>query len=334
MLAASSRVRVAGRGLLVVSVALALAAPARASEADSAAAEALFREGKRLMDAGRYPDACPKLAESYRLDPATGALLATALCYERAGRLASAWAAYTEAAARAKQEGSVDREEVARGKAEELEPKLSKLVIELAPGAPVPGLSVRRDGVTVGEGVFGMALPVDPGAHVVEASAPGRKPFRAEVESAGAGVVSVSIPELAPEDSAPAVPAASPARDTGSSSEGEPGFWTPLRVTGFVVAGVGLGGVAVGSVFGVKALALNSDSKSGCDGDACQPGAFEDRTDARKAGNLSTAFFAGGLALAATGVVLVLAGGPSDRESSAFVTPLPGGASAGFRTAF
>ena len=142
-------------------------------------AEALFREGKRLMDEGRYPDACPKLAESYRLDPATGALLATALCYERAGRLASAWAAYTEAAARAKQEGSVDREEIARAKATDLEPKLAKLVIELEPGASVPGLSVSRDGVAVGEGVYGMALPVDPGPHVVEAQAPGRKPFSA-----------------------------------------------------------------------------------------------------------------------------------------------------------
>lgn len=116
----ASPFRTLGSRVLAGALVLALPFGAHAAEADSASAEALFREGKRLMDAGRYPEACPKLAESYRLDPATGALLATALCYERAGRLASAWAAYTEAAARAKQEGSVDREEIARDKAAEL----------------------------------------------------------------------------------------------------------------------------------------------------------------------------------------------------------------------
>jgi hypothetical protein len=286
------------------------------------------------MDAGRYLEACPKLAESYRLDPATGALLATALCYERAGRLASAWAAYTEAAARAKQEGSVDREEVARAKATELEPKLAKLVIELEPGASVPGLSVSRDGLVVGEGVFGTALPVDPGPHVVEARAPGRKPFSAHVESAGAGLVSVKIPALAAESTPVAAPVVAPQHDAGPSSTEEPGFWSPLRVTGVITAGVGLGGIAVGSVFGAKALSLNSDSKSDCTGDVCGETGFADRKDARKAGNVSTAFFAGGLGLAAVGVVLVIVGAPRAKEGSAFVTPLPGGAAAGFRAAF
>lgn len=322
-------------GVLLAAAALGVPRNAAAAEGDSAGAEALFREGKRLMDEGRYPEACPKLAESYRLDPATGALLAAALCYERAGRLASAWAAYTEATARAKQEGSVDREEVARNKATELEPKLAKLVIELEPGASVPGLSVSRDGVTVGEGVYGMALPVDPGPHVVEARAPGRQPFSAHVESVGAGVVSVKIPALAAEPAVATAPAAAPSRDAGASSADEPGFWSPLRVTGVIVAGVGLGGVAVGSVFGAKALSLNADSNENCDGDACGPTGFDDRTQARKAGNLSTAFFAGGVALAALGAVLVIVGAPStDREASAFVTPLRGGAAAGFRTAF
>ena len=47
---------------------------------DAIMAEALFREGRALMDAGNYDSACPKLAESYSQDPATGTLLALALC--------------------------------------------------------------------------------------------------------------------------------------------------------------------------------------------------------------------------------------------------------------
>src|SRR5689334_1948856 len=102
------------RPFLAAAAALGLLATtghALAQDRDPAAAEALFREGKQLMADGAFERACPKLAESYRLDPATGALLATALCYERANKLASAWVAYTDAAARAKTEGALDREQ-------------------------------------------------------------------------------------------------------------------------------------------------------------------------------------------------------------------------------
>src|SRR5688572_6405870 len=157
----------------VVSLSLVLsAAEARAEAYDSAGAEVLFREGKQLMNEKDYAAACPKLAESYRLDPATGSLLALALCYERAGKLASAWVAYTDAAARAKREGQTDREQGAKARARELEPKLARLIVNVE--APdTPGLEVTRDGVQLGAAALGSAIPVDHGEHVVEARAPG-----------------------------------------------------------------------------------------------------------------------------------------------------------------
>ena len=67
---------VRGRRRLVAGLALmaALVVPSLAL-ADVAAAEALYREGRALMEKGDLDAACPKLAESQRLDPSSGTAL-------------------------------------------------------------------------------------------------------------------------------------------------------------------------------------------------------------------------------------------------------------------
>ena len=91
--------------------ALATPATARAQNADEGAAESLFQAGKSLLEQKNYEQACPKLSESYRLDPGTGTLLALALCHEGEGRLATAWGEFAEVAARARREHRPDRED-------------------------------------------------------------------------------------------------------------------------------------------------------------------------------------------------------------------------------
>ena len=56
------------------------------SSSDKAAAEALFDQGVRLMKQNSFSDACPKLEESERIDPAVGTLLYLGECYERVGK--------------------------------------------------------------------------------------------------------------------------------------------------------------------------------------------------------------------------------------------------------
>lgn len=188
---------IASRCLLV---ALALVIPAAASaETGKSAAEAsasahsLFIEARAAMEKGAYEEACPKLEESMRLDPAVGTQLNLGVCYERVGKLASAWAAFLDATSMAKASRQPEREKLARSRAKALEPRLPKLVID-ADAATEPALEILRDGVTVGAASWNTAIVVDPGTHDVVASAPGKMSWRTVVDAKEGEITRVVVP--------------------------------------------------------------------------------------------------------------------------------------------
>jgi hypothetical protein len=262
------------------------------SASDQAAAEALFREGRKLYDEGHFREACAKLAESQRLDPAPGTLLNLAGCYEKNGQTASAWATFQAAIAAAHRKGRADWEDLARARASALEPSLSRLTIAVV--APVDGLVVRRDGEVIGNAVWGSAIPVDPGPHVVEAQAPHRQAFRQSVDvGAGNASVTVTVTDLTPE-------AAEVHRDMG----GHPGG--TQRTAGLVLAGAGALGLLVGGAFGLVAMGKENDALDNhcphqplCDAQGVRLG-----QDAKSAATVSTIAFAVGGAALAGGIVL------------------------------
>lgn len=325
-------VRARVRPLLAAVFALvpALHAPAlRAQERDPAAAEVLFREGKKLLNEGKLEQACPKLAESYALDPATGSLLATALCYERAGKLASAWAAYTEAASRAKQEGRSDREQSARSSADRLEPRLSRLIVELDPNVDASAVTVTRDGVPLRSATWGTAIPVDAGTHHIRAVISGKTPFEQDVDSKdgeqqrvvvtfGGGDGASDAPE--PEETAIGLGSEG---DVTADAGSERSSWTPLRTTGVVIGAFGVGGLALGGVFGLRAMSLKDESEEkGCDSQSrCTPEGTSVRLDARSAGDLATIATIAGSALVVAGATLFVIGAPEDTSVGVLVGP-------------
>jgi hypothetical protein len=294
MLGLRLRSRLAFAACAALLVSASGSALAQASAQDSAAAQSLYNEGRKLMSADKYGDACPKLEESQRLDPQQVTEFYLAECYEKAGRTASAWSTFLDLASLAKRAGRADREKVARDRAAALEPKLTKLTIDVPAEARVQGLVVKRDGEVVREGQWGAPVAVDPGKHAIEASAPGKKTWSTSQEVSGAGAAATVKVEVLADEPGGGLPVQPVGGEKKSSS---------LKTVGLVVAGVGVVGLGVGAYFGLSAISKNSDANNGhCDSSSnlCDAQGVQMRSDAVSAGNTSTiAFIAGGVLTAA-----------------------------------
>ncbi|MBS2016363.1 MAG: hypothetical protein JST00_25995 [Deltaproteobacteria bacterium] len=264
---------------------------AAAAPGDAAAAEALFREGRRLLDAGDAAAACPKLEESQRLDPGAGTQFFLASCYEAVGRTASAWATFREVESASRSAGRKDRADLAATRASALEPKLCRLRIDVA--SATPGLEVRRADAVVGSGQWGVALPVDPGTIVVRASAPGHVTvtLQAVVRDPGSTVV-VSVPPLA--TSSTPGDAASPASRS------------PLPTAGWIAIGVGGAALVASGIVGLVAKSKYDDAGCAANG-ACKDTASVELTrDAGSLADVGTVLLVSGAVVAVAGVVMVL----------------------------
>jgi hypothetical protein len=310
--------------LLVALVALHPASAGAQSASQQAAAEALFKQARDLMNAGHYAEACPKLAESQRLDPSAGTLLNLATCYEKNGQIASAWVTYKGAATAAQRANETDRARLARKKVADLEPTLPTMTIVVPAAADRPDLQVKRDGETVGRAEWGAAIPTDPGAHTVEATAPGRKTWQGQAQVTGPGAkASVEVPPLA-EDVAAAPSSAPSALPTQAPTSPPPAAASPgstQRTIGLVVAGVGVAGLVVGTVFGLSAKSKNDGATAHCGGDVCDATGIASLDDARRAATFSTIGFAAGGAALAGGLVLYLLAPRGPSTTGLTVTP-------------
>jgi hypothetical protein len=284
------------------------AAHAEPSASQRATAEALFRKATELMDEKRFGEACEKFQASQELDPTLGTMLYLADCYDRAGRTASAWALFQTASQKARHAGQLDRERIAKQRADELEARLSLLEVKVDPKHELPGLEVLFGGVPVPKASFNTALPFDPGPTRVEARAPGHKPWSAKVTVAnGPATQAVEIPSLAKLPNAPAPPPADREAEPRSSGSSQ-------GTLGVITGAVGLVTLGVAGYFGYRAYDLNRRSKAQCraeDRNACTPEGVGMRDDARTAGTLSTVATTSGALLVAGGFVILLTA-PSD----------------------
>ena len=300
------------------------ARPAWAQSMNEKAAEKAYDEGMRLLDRGKVAEACPRLEESQRLDPAMGTQFRLAECWEKLGRTASAWGLFREVMSEAQAAGRDDRAALSSARAAALEPRLTRLLIIVSPSAKTPGLIVRRDGAVVEEAQWGSGVAVDPGPHVISATAPGKRPWE-QSQSARSGMVEITIPSLDPADVA-----ASPGAPSGpvvATPDKEPSGAHRSLTPGFVLGSAAVVGIASGIALvavanGKKATAATTRARlAGIDCNVPSPDCTSLADSAEAAGALSNAAF---WALLGSGLV---AGGtaayflwPADRA------PAPAGA--------
>lgn len=277
------------RALALVRVVAALALVPRLAEAapdaptssssPSARAESdrLFREGKKLYDAGKLKEACDALAKSDELDPAIGTLGLLASCHEKRGDLVTAWKAYLETARRAEVKRD-SRGEYATQQAEALKARLGWLTVRSL--GQEPGLEVTRDDKAMLGSELGAEMPVNPGAHSIAARAPDTREWRTSFTLKEGERRAVEVPAL--------------------ESLGSP---FPPRWLAWAVGGVGVAGIGVGIASGTVALSENSASN---DPSVCAPTArmCDPRDTALTAATVSTVAFSVGVAALAAGTVL------------------------------
>jgi hypothetical protein len=275
------------------------------------------------MDAHDYATACPMLEQVTKQRPdSLGAKLELGICYESQAKLASAYAQYVLVRRGAAAAGQRDRADKALAREKAVEPRLAMITLVLPPEVlSTAGLRVAVDGQAVEPLQATSRLPVDPGAHAIAATAPGRKSWTADVEIKENGKrLSVEVRPLEVEGAAPGAPLAAerPAGGAPPSGSGRRSWQRPAAITAI---GLGAAGLVAGTVLGGLALVRNDESNrdNHCDAqDTCDPVGLPLRREARALAHGSTAAFIAGGCFAAGGLVLLwTAPVPAPRSSAA-----------------
>jgi hypothetical protein len=313
-----------------------LAMPARAGLAQEASeararneagagynAEQLFREAHALLKERRYAESCAKFAESQRVEPASGTLLALAYCEEQAGRLATAWQRYRDARQLAAEERHAEREAAAAERAAALFPRLSTLTVKVPRALGASGkLRVRRDGQELQPDLWGTPLPVDGGRYVVEAGAPGEKSWSITITVRSEGDhQTVTISDVQVGASAPLRGAAE--RTSPDALPVDAGRKSQTRALRYGSLGLVLGSVVsfgIGAGLALAASSKNDQSNSNghCTAGGCDPRGVQLRNDALSRARWATVSFVVGGALLASGVTLFVVADTRETPSKGF----------------
>jgi hypothetical protein len=292
---------------LAAGATLALAAPAAAQsrDTDRQIAQQLFDDGRDLLEAKRYAEACPKFAESQRLDPGGGTLVNLAYCHELEGKTATAWAEFRDALGQALKDDRKDREEFTRAHIADLAPRLMRVVVRVPEPLAARDPEVTLDKSRLSPAAWGTPLPVDPGEHQVTLALRGVQPVTTRVSATEPGetyTVDLSSPEApieCPEHHARVQGTCVPIPWEATSRPRTTAFWLTLGGAGVLLA--------TSAATGIAALSADAYVKNHCstERDFCDVGdAGDAATRAKTFAWISTATLGAGVVAGVVAFVL------------------------------
>lgn len=332
------------RALLVIGLVFIPTLAFAQSDDDKGTARALGHEGQDALDRKDYVVAADRFGRAVAIFDEAKALVPPTLLLNLAranvglGHFVSAQEDYNRVVRQGTTPGApavfVQAVEEAKKEIDAVAPHLAAVTISVT-GCSEPRVTI--DGKPMSAAAIGVKKPVDPGTHVVKATAQGCKEGQASftVAEAGSAVAAITLehdPLAAPPVGVVAAPAAAPGAAPGAPATDQPASGFPsktLAITGFAVGAVGL---AFGAVTGVVALGKKSTLKDECknpDG-TCLPSAQADLDSYHTMGALSTVgFIVGGIGAAAGLVFLISAPKSSASSTSAWIAPAIGPTSIG-----
>jgi hypothetical protein len=280
---------------------------------------ALVEKGKNLTRDGHYPEAIVELREALAARPDPKVLLWLGYAQEQTGTLLEARASYLEAKSVAHAGKLAGEERNADQALLDIAAKIPRIVVKLSPGVEA---TIWVDGKLLERAPDG--VEVDPGAHRVLASSPGKLPYKASIV-AMLGEVQVVEPTLTSvPPPPPELPPAAPPQKVKSDSP------TGVFVAGGIGAAVALtlgAGFAITSEVKRQERNKQIDATRGCHGLACEPyNAPERSRGAFLTASIVSFLAAGAIGAGTLTYSLVRQEGKSKREATATVTAGPGGA--------
>lgn len=310
-----ARTKTAARALGAASLAFVLSnnTPALAQQAGSRSSEAerLFREGRSLVDKGDFANACPKFAESEKLDPAPGTLLSLADCEEREKHLVKAKEHYTLAASGFPKNDP--RRAFATGRAQAIEKRLSHPTFRLPPDAPADTVVTIND-APLPRSDLGAATTMDPGEVRVKVAVVGRQD-KVVVVTLGEGESKTIDIEPGPPVPVTVEPTPKPSSASNATlTTASPSRTDTKRTIAFVALGVGGASLIVGGVTGVLAASRASTVKDHCDDNyICDSEGVSAASSGRLFAPLSTVTLIAGVVLVGAGAYLYLTSGKREK---------------------
>jgi hypothetical protein len=306
------------------------------TDEERAGARAAATEGANAFSEGRYADAIDLFSRAESIIHAPPHLLYIARAQEKLGKLVKAREVYLKLTRETLAPGAPkqfrDAQEAAQKELAALEPRLPYVSVVVQGAGPLP-VTVTMDGLKVPQALVGVPRPVDPGEHRFQAFAEGMETNLSSVtvrEGARETVVltlqqaSATSPAPGTETVATTAPASAsntgePPADSASTSSGTNG----MRIGSYAALGVGVVGLAVGTIFTLQAAGKRSDWEELCTGPggACPPEKKDEisglRDDEKSASTIGmVGFIVGGVGIA-TGVTLFLLSGSSDSSKTA-----------------